>query len=49
MDLINHDTEIDNTLIIALQGNSLFELYDEAELTNQAQEDCYDNLYPLVA
>ncbi|MEM9622903.1 MAG: hypothetical protein AAF993_14725 [Pseudomonadota bacterium] len=49
MDLAANEIDIDDTLAIALQGSSLFEQYNELDLLTQAQEDCYENLYPNVA
>jgi hypothetical protein len=38
-----------NEVEIAFSSTALFEQYDDANKTEAANDDCYDNLYPFIA
>ena len=49
MELEMNDTEIADSLEIAMACDALFEQYDDAQIAGLADYDCCENLYPNVA
>lgn len=41
-------TDTNDSLEIAYSSAALFEQYDDTDMSANAMEDCYDNLYPAI-
>jgi hypothetical protein len=41
--------DLDDSLTIARLGGVLFDQYDEQNVLEPANDDCYENLYPHIA
>jgi len=48
MDVEVSDSDIAEALEIALACDALFEQYDELDIVQEANGDCYENLYPNI-